>query len=97
EALDRHRLAFSSPHISGQRELDVGGFYQWRRDGEFHQWNPEAIAKLQDSTRSNSKEGYREFARLANDQSRKMATIRGLLEFKEAQHPISLDEVEPIS
>ena len=97
EALHRHRLAFSSPHISGQPELEVGGFYQWRRDGEFHQWNPEVIAKLQDSTRSNSKEGYREFARLANDQSRKMATIRGLLEFKEAQDPIPLDEVEPTS
>ena len=97
EALHRHDLAFSSPHISGQRVLDVGGIYQWRRDGEFHQWNPEVIAKLQDSTRSNSKETYREFARLVNDQSRNMATLRGLFEFKEPQHPISLDEVEPIS
>ncbi|PKB79597.1 MAG: glutamate synthase large subunit [SAR202 cluster bacterium Io17-Chloro-G9] len=97
EALYRHRLAFSSPHISGQRELDVGGFYQWRRDGEFHQWNPEVIAKLQDSTHANDQEIYREFARLVNDQSRKMATIRGLLDFKEAPHPIALDEVEPTS
>ncbi|MCH8107295.1 MAG: glutamate synthase large subunit [Chloroflexi bacterium] len=97
EALHRHGLAFSSPHISGQRELEVGGLYQWRRDGEFHQWNPEAIAKLQDATRSNNEEAYREFARLVNDQSRKIATIRGLLEFKEADHPIAIDEVEPIS
>ena len=97
EALHRHHLAFSSPRISGERELDAGGFYQWRRDGEFHQWNPEVIAKLQDSTRSNSKEAYREFARLTNDQTRNMATLRGLLEFKEAQHPVPLEEVEPTS
>ena len=97
EAVHRHRTAFSADNISGQRELDMGGFYQWRRDGEFHQWNPDVIAKLQYATRANDKEAYREFARLANDQTRNMATLRGLLEFKKVEHPLPLEEVEPTS
>jgi glutamate synthase domain-containing protein 2/glutamate synthase domain-containing protein 1/glutamate synthase domain-containing protein 3 len=97
EVLQRHRSAFDAPHLPSQRDLRVGGFYQWRRQGEFHQWNPEVIAKLQDATRSNSSETYREFARLVNDQSQKMATLRGLLELKKTQAPIPLDEVEPAS
>ena len=94
EALQRHRSAFDDPFLPGMQELDMGGQYQWRRHGEFHQWNPEAIAKLQYATRSNDPRAYREFADDVNDQSRKMATLRGLLEFKDAQ-PIPIDEVEP--
>jgi glutamate synthase domain-containing protein 2/glutamate synthase domain-containing protein 3 len=97
EALQRHRLAFSAEHLAGERELPMGGSYQWRRDGEYHQWNPEAIAKLQYATRANDKGAYREFARLANDQTRKLATLRGLLEFKKCQNPVPLEEVEPTS
>ena len=94
ETLQRHRSAFDDPFLPGMQELDMGGQYQWRRHGEFHQWNPEAIAKLQYATRSNDPRAYREFADDVNDQSRKMATLRGLLEFKDAQ-PIPIDEVEP--
>ena len=96
EALQRHRGAFSTGVIAAERELPMGGDYQWRRDGEFHQWNPDAIAKLQHATRANSREAYREFAHLANDQTRKMATLRGLPEFKDT-NPVPLDEVEPAS
>ena len=94
ETLQRHRSAFDDPYVPGMQELDMGGQYQWRRHGEFHQWNPEAIAKLQYATRSNDPQAYRQFADEVNDQSRKMATLRGLLEFKDGE-PISIDEVEP--
>ena len=94
ETLQRHHSAFDDPYVPGMQELDMGGQYQWRRHGEFHQWNPEAIAKLQYATRSNDPRAYREFADEVNDQSRKMATLRGLLQFRDAQ-PIPIDQVEP--
>jgi glutamate synthase domain-containing protein 2/glutamate synthase domain-containing protein 1/glutamate synthase domain-containing protein 3 len=94
EALERHRSAFDDPFVPGMQELQMGGQYQWRRHGEFHQWNPEAIAKLQYATRSNDPRAYREFADQVNDQSRAMATLRGLMDFKPAQS-IPIDDVEP--
>ena len=95
ETLYRHRLAFPPENVAGQQELETGGNYQWRLGGEFHQWNPDAIAKLQYATRANDQEAYRDFARLANDQTRKMSTLRGLLGFKKDRQPIPLDQVEP--
>ena len=59
-----------------------------------HQWNPDTIAKLQHAARTNDRDVYRSFARLSNDQSRKIATLRGLLEFKEDLGPVPIDEVE---
>jgi glutamate synthase domain-containing protein 2/glutamate synthase domain-containing protein 1/glutamate synthase domain-containing protein 3 len=97
EVLQRHRLAFEATNVTNQRELGMGGFYQWRRHDEFHQWNPDVIAGLQDSTRTGNWEKYKEFARLVNDQSEKMATLRGLLEFKKTQPPVPIEEVEPVS
>ena len=97
EALQRHRSAFGRDGISGERELEMGSFYQWRRNGEVHQWNPEAIAKLQYAARSNDWVAYQEFAQLVNDQSQQMATLRGLLQFKHTREPIPLEEVEPVS
>jgi len=96
EVLERHTAAFRQ-QMPSDSPLDFGGFYQWRRHGEFHQWNPEVIAKLQDSTRSGNWDQYKEFARMVNDQSKNMATLRGLLEFKKTQTPVPLDEVEPVS
>ena len=97
EVLQRHRLAFDAPRLANQRELEMGGSYQWRRHDEFHQWNPEVIASLQDSTRAGNWDVYKEFARLVNDQSEKMATLRGMLDFKKNQPPVPIDEVEPVS
>ncbi len=94
ETRQRHRAAFDDPFVPGMQELDLGGQYQWRRHGEFHQWNPEAIAKLQYATRANDPRAYREFAEQVNDQSRRMATLRGLLDFTNLA-PIAIDEVEP--
>ena len=97
EALDKHTQAFDPTGIAGAMELEMGGLYQWRRDGEYHQWNPDSIAKLQHAGRTNDARAYQEFARLANDQSRNLATLRGLLEFKTTRQPVPLDEVEPTS
>ena len=97
EARQRHHEAFSNDHIVGERDLDMGGSYQWRRDGEHHQWHPDAIAKLQFAAQTNSWKIYQEFAQISNDQSKKMATLRGLLEFKPDHSSIPIEEVEPAS
>ncbi len=95
EQLIRHRFAFPEQEIDATLDLDPGGTYQWRRHGEVHQWNPDTIAKLQYATRANSWDSYQEFSRAVNDQSKQLATLRGLLEFKSDQEPVPLDEVEP--
>jgi glutamate synthase domain-containing protein 2/glutamate synthase domain-containing protein 1/glutamate synthase domain-containing protein 3 len=92
ESLMRHRYAF--PEKMPERpQLDVGGSYRWRRRGEFHQWNPETVAKLQHATASNNAATYAEFAREVNDRNRTLATLRGLLKFKKGT-PVPIEEVE---
>lgn len=91
ETLMRHAQAFESD----LPVLESGGLYQWRRDGEFHLWNPASIAALQDATRNNDYERYREFANLINDQSKNPTTLRSLLKFKQSE-PIPIDEVESV-
>ncbi|MDA0735196.1 MAG: glutamate synthase large subunit [Chloroflexi bacterium] len=97
EARQRHHKAFSDDHVAAERDLEMGGFYQWRRDGEHHQWHPDAIAKLQFAAQTNSWKIYQEFAQISNDQSKKMATLRGLLDFKQDRSSIPIEEVEPAS
>ena len=94
ESRARHSFAYVNLVTPGSMQLDGGGFYQWRRDGEYHMWNPTTIAKLQYAARSNSWANYQEFAGWANDYSQQICTIRGLLDFKLADEPLSLDEVE---
>jgi glutamate synthase (NADPH/NADH) large chain len=95
EALRLHRLAFGNdPTLSNA--LDAGGEYAFRVRGEEHMWTPDAIAKLQHSTRSNSYSTYKEYAQIINDQSKRHMTLRGLFEFKfDPAKAISIDEVEP--
>ncbi|WP_297909223.1 glutamate synthase-related protein [Thiomonas sp.] len=95
EALRLHRDAFGdNPLLAGM--LDAGGEYAWRTRGEQHMWTPDAIAKLQHSTRSNNYQTYKEYAQIINDQSRRMLTLRGLFEFRlDPARAIALDEVEP--
>ena len=95
ETQRRHRRAFPT-RGDEDGELDSGGEYQWRRDGEYHLFNPETVYKLQHATRSGQYEVYQEYAQLVNDQSRKRATLRGLFELRPADTPISIDEVEPV-
>ena len=95
EALRMHRAAFSDDPVLANM-LDAGGEYAWRVRGEDHMWTPDAIAKLQHSTRSNNWNTYKEFAQLINDQNRRHMTLRGLFEFKIDQaKAIPIDEVEP--
>ncbi|MGE5665160.1 MAG: glutamate synthase-related protein, partial [Betaproteobacteria bacterium] len=95
EAVRLHQAAFGSDPVLAHM-LDAGGEYQWRVRGEEHMWTPDAIAKLQHSTRSNSYQSYKEYAQIINDQSRRHMTLRGLFEFKvDPKRAIALDEVEP--
>ena len=95
EALRLHRQAFSDDPVLANA-LDAGGEYAFRVRGEDHMWTPDAIAKLQHSTRSNNFTTYKEYAQLINDQSKRHMTLRGLFEFKiDPSKAIPIDEVEP--
>src|SRR5438270_388060 len=93
ETTERHQRAYADDTA----RLDTGGAYAWRADGEAHAWSPHTVANLQHAVRGNLPDKYRAFAAGVNDQSRRLLTIRGLLEFKPASAPIPLDEVEPAS
>ncbi len=95
ESLRWHEHAFPRVNVPRVLELDVGGQYQWRRKGEAHLFNPEVVAKLQQSTRINSPAEFKNFCDLIDRQERQFLTLRGLLEFKKDTRPVPLDEVEP--
>jgi glutamate synthase (NADPH) large chain len=96
EAIRVHRAAFDEDDPVLRTGLDAGGEYAWRVRGEEHAWSPDAIAKLQHSTRQNSYATYQEYARIVNEQSQRYLTFRGLFEFKFAQSsPVPIEEVEP--
>ncbi len=95
EAMRLHNLAFGKDPVLAE-SLDAGGEYAYRVRGEDHLWTPDAIAKLQHSTRANNFSTYKEYAQIINDQSRRHLTLRGLFEFKiDPTKAIPLDEVEP--
>ncbi|OQW87274.1 MAG: glutamate synthase subunit alpha [Rhodoferax ferrireducens] len=95
EAIRRHKDAFGADPVLANR-LDAGGEYAWRTRGEEHMWTPDAIAKLQHSTRANNWNTYKEYAQIVNDQSKRHMTLRGLFEFKlDPSKAIPIDEVEP--
>jgi glutamate synthase (NADPH/NADH) large chain len=96
EAVARHRNAYGDNPVYADM-LDVGGDYAYRLRGEDHAWTPESVGRLQHAVRGNLPEEYAAFARSINDQSRRLLTIRGLMEFKFADTPIPLEEVEPAS
>ncbi len=91
----RHHNAF--PERPAKRpDLEWGGEYQWRRDGEYHLFNPETVFKLQHSTRTGQYNIFKEYTDKVNDQNENLATLRGLFKFKKAKEPIPIEEVEPI-
>jgi glutamate synthase domain-containing protein 2/glutamate synthase domain-containing protein 1/glutamate synthase domain-containing protein 3 len=94
ESILRHEHAFPERPVNGQT-LDVGGQYQWREDGEHHLFNPETVYKLQQACRTNDFRKFQEYTQLIDDQSHRIGTLRGLLDFKFADVPIPLEEVEP--
>jgi glutamate synthase (NADPH/NADH) large chain len=95
ETLRRHTFAFEDDAAASTR-LDPGGEYQYRVQGEHHNWNPMTIAKLQHATRGDNYSTFKEFSALANQETRAASTLRGLVDFVERE-PIPLDEVEPAS
>ncbi len=97
DVIRRHRVAYPKGSEEAPSDLEPGGRYAWRRDGEYHMWNPDTIAKLQQASSANDQDAYREFAALANDYESRLCTLRGLLDFRFADSPIPLEEVEPAS
>lgn len=94
EISKRYQRAYLKKDIDANLDLEIGGQYRWRRNGEPHLFNPLSIAKLQDSVRTNKPQKYKEYSELINNQSRQLMTIRGLFEFSNYD-PIPIDEVEP--
>ncbi|MCC7120840.1 MAG: glutamate synthase large subunit [Gammaproteobacteria bacterium] len=91
----RHHDAFPARPV-GKPDLAWGGEYQWRRDGEYHLFNPDTVYKLQHATRTGQEKVFREYTALVDRQSEHLATLRGLFAFKPAPRPVPLSEVEPI-
>ena len=95
EALQMHAAAFSTDPVLANA-LEAGGEYAYRTRGEEHMWTPDAIAKLQHSTKQNNYNSYKEYAQIINDQSKRHMTLRGLFEFKiDPSKAIAIEEVEP--
>lgn len=94
EIAKRHQKAFNTKEVAANLELEMGGAYRWRRDGEKHLFNPLTIAKLQKAVRNNEPTTYKEYSSLINEQSKHLMTIRGLFEFSNYD-PIPIEEVEP--
>jgi len=99
EVAARHRVAhLPRPSEWSHRELEVGGEYQWRREGEHHLFNPRTVFKLQHATRAKRFDIFREYTTMVDDQSAKLATLRGLMRLRPAPGgPIPIEEVEPAS
>ncbi len=98
EVQARHDYAYpvgrgNPPH----RTLWTGGEYKWRREGPPHLFNPETVFRLQHSTRSKRYDIFKKYTDLVDDQSKRLMTLRGLLEFDEGRTPVPLEEVEPVS
>jgi glutamate synthase (ferredoxin) len=94
EIAQRHHNAFGRKEVAAKLDLEIGGEYRWRRDGEKHQFNPLTVAKLQKAVRHNEPATFKEYSALINEQSRNLMTIRGLFDFTNYD-PIPLEEVEP--
>jgi glutamate synthase (NADPH) large chain len=99
EVAERHRLAhFGRSAELSHRELEVGGEYQWRREGEVHLFNPKTVFKLQHATRAKRYDVFKEYTTLVDGQAERLATLRGLLRMREGvDPPVPVEEVEPVS
>ncbi len=93
EAQMKHEYAFS-PLTDSQTDLTVGGSYHYRTEGEYHLLNPLTISKLQHAVRQGDAKTFKEYTDLIDDQSRSMCTLRSLMQIKESNTPVPIDEVE---
>ncbi len=97
DALRRHAKGFPKGDHDRVADLPNPGDYHWRAGGERHMWNPKMISRLQHAARTNSTEAYEQFAQLANEDSTRKCSLRGLLQFRNDIEPLPLDAVEPAS
>ncbi|MGY1501613.1 glutamate synthase large subunit [Streptomyces sp. QTS52] len=98
EVAARHAKAYPASGIApAHRALDIGGEYQWRREGEPHLFDPETVFRLQHSTRTRRYDIFKKYTDRVNEQSERLMTLRGLFGFKSDRPSISIDEVEPVS
>jgi glutamate synthase (NADPH/NADH) large chain len=99
EVAARHKVAHPPrPAERAHRKLELGGEYQWRREGEVHLFNPETVFKLQHATRAKRYDIFKQYTALVDNQAKKLATLRGLFELKVGtREPVDIDEVEPVS
>ena len=98
EVSARHSVAYPTrPDQRRHRQLELGGEYQWRREGEHHLFNPDTVYRLQHATRTGRYDIFKQYTKSVDDQSRVLATLRGLFEFAQTNNSISIDEVEPVS
>ena len=95
EVAMRHARAFGRQPVRPQ-ELEAGGEYQWRRDGEYHLFNPDTVFKLQHATRSGQYTIFKEYTRAVDVQNEHRATLRGLFRFKPAGKKVPLEDVESV-
>ena len=96
EEVRRRHLGAFGPQPAGVNELDRGGEYQWRRDGEYHLFNPETVFKLQHATRSGQYSVFKDYTRAVDEQNQRRATLRGLFRLKPVGPAVPIDEVEPV-
>ncbi len=96
ETLYHHRRAYTERE-AGPTMLDWGGTYQWRREGEFHLFNPETVFRLQHATRDGRYDIFRQYTRMVDEQNERLCTLRGLFEFNlDGRTPVPIEEVEPV-
>ena len=99
EVASRHATAHPTrPDLRSHRKIELGGEYQWRREGEYHLFNPDTVYRLQHSTRAGRYDLFKQYTRDVDDQSTRLATLRGLFHLRTGERTaISIDEVEPVS
>jgi glutamate synthase (ferredoxin) len=96
ETLDHHHRAYSSRDVRPLLLLE-GGQYQWRRDGEFHLFNPETVFRLQHATQAGRYDIFKKYTRMVDEQTERLCTLRGLFTFRLDQcRPVPIEEVEPV-
>ncbi|HEY0772543.1 MAG TPA: glutamate synthase central domain-containing protein, partial [Nocardioidaceae bacterium] len=98
EVARRHRKAYPVDGLPpAHRTLEIGGEYQWRREGEAHLFDPETVFRLQHATRTGRYDIFKQYTKRVDEQSERLMTLRGLFSFKSDRDPIPVEEVEPVS
>lgn len=95
EAAEKHTVGYS-PQEGKQDSLPAGGEYNWRKNGEYHLYNPQTIHALQQACREGDYTVFKSYSSMINEQDKQHKTLRGLLAFKPGRQPVPLDEVEPV-